>query len=101
MEGLDNFTKALQSDTVSIAEENSIFDKVITNFPCTKRRLSLDAEILHNPSFEAAVAKIKSGRSLYISIEESSRVFHFKKFENSANEEDDQIGFSLATLVLK
>lgn len=55
--------KVAARKNVTLSEVRSLFDIVIENFPSTKPRLSNDANIIDNKSFESTFFKIKLFRA--------------------------------------
>ena len=59
---LKSVTLALQRDNITIADVNCLFEKVTSEFPCTKKYLHPMAPIVHSPVFESAVCKLQNGQ---------------------------------------
>ena len=59
---LKSVTLALQRDNITIADINCLFEKVTSEFPCTKKYLGPMALIIHSPVFESAVCKLQNGQ---------------------------------------
>lgn len=60
LKSLDTVTKALQSDTVMIAEMQALFDSFIGEFACTNDRSLHSTELVECPHFDSAVVNIQN-----------------------------------------
>lgn len=79
LKDLDSVTKVLQSDETTLADVRMLFDKVLEEHPQLSNRLSDDASIVHDVSFERALVKIQKGRAAELSMLEKESVSHLTK----------------------
>ena len=59
---LKSGTLALQCGNITIADIDCLFEKVTSEFPCTKKYLDPMAPIVLSPVFESAVCKLQNGQ---------------------------------------
>lgn len=67
-------TKALPSETVTVAQTRVILHGVIWQCSCTADRLGCSAEIVEYRSFESAVVKIQKKQQVNLCLEEQIAV---------------------------
>lgn len=58
MKGLESVTKDLQGEKITVSDVEHLFEDVFNAYRPTNDRLGPDANIIHSPNFESAVAKI-------------------------------------------
>ena len=59
---LKSVTLALQRNNINIADVLCLFEKVTSEFPCTKKYLDPTATIVRSPVSESAVCKLQNGQ---------------------------------------
>jgi hypothetical protein len=84
LKNLDHVTKILQTDSILLADIRTIFDKVISDYPGEQyedlvKRLKIDADIIANPRFESAVAKVQDNNEQALTQEEKIELIPFLK----------------------
>lgn len=105
-EVLESVTKALQSNSINLAEVRILFDSMCDKFEEMKPRLSKVASIIDNVAFEDAIVKIILGEENDLSFSEEHSVELFLKEtviidgEDSEDEvrEGDKVDFALNLL---
>ena len=85
---------------VTLYTVRNVFDKLCEKYPIVRRHLSGTADIIHQPLFESAVAKIQ-GNDFSLKVEEKRKVSFFLINGNSDNEvggeekgENDELSIS-------
>ena len=92
----ETVTKALQSDSTTMADVRTLFDAISKEYPATEKRLLADATIVSNKTFESAVVKIQQGNLDLLSHGEICAVDNLKKESDEETDEvsDPDIGFA-------
>ena len=67
---------ALQHDNITIADVNCLFEKVTSEFPCTKKYLDPMAPIVCSPVFESAICKLQNGQQSDLTEGEKGEISH-------------------------
>lgn len=75
-----------KSENVDLSIARTLIDKLIENLPETAHRLSKNAEIVHNKTFENAIVKLQSNKEDELSVLERSAVNFLRK--NIPNDEE-------------
>lgn len=75
---LESVTKVLQDDSISISDVKHLFEEVVTSFESTNDKLRPDADIILNPEFESAIAKIQDNKESTLSSLENISVENLK-----------------------
>lgn len=74
LKDLESITKALQSDSTTLADVRALFDKVSEEYPQLQERLADDFPIVHDVTFERAVVKLQLMRQIELSQTEKYAV---------------------------
>jgi len=82
---LDSVTKHLQKEGTNLAEIRQIFNVTMEEFPEMENRLSPDAEIVHDSTFEKAVVKIQEEKAGDMTETEADKV-RFLRIDDVATE---------------
>jgi len=67
---LDSVTKALQDDSIDLADVRGIFDSVIETYPDANEFIGPDAGIVHQPHFESGIVKVLDNQSSKMNSDE-------------------------------
>ena len=89
LSALNSITIEIQSDSTSLVDARYLFDGQINKYPSLKNRLSSNADIVENETFECAVAKIQDGKEESLSLSEQRAVRHLLKNESVSRNEVD------------
>ncbi len=77
------------SRRVTLYSVRKVFDKLCQKYPVVRRHLSASADIVHQPLFESAVAKIQ-GNDFNLNAQEKRKVSFF--LISTAEEEEEEEG---------
>ncbi|KAG3013494.1 hypothetical protein PC121_g9457 [Phytophthora cactorum] len=75
---VESISKKLQSDGLTLLDARYLFDGLLEQRPSFSNYLSLYADIVHSPTFEAAVVKVPAGDSALLTAEEAEELEPFK-----------------------
>lgn len=88
---LDSIAKALQCDNITVGQARTYFDTVIFDYPQTTARLSANAEIVKDPTFESAVVKLQTNRGAELTTAERDAI----KILKTGADKDSNAGHSV------
>ena len=78
-------TKELQSDSIDLADDCSLFDILMKDYPTAKKYPSNDSKIVHSPDFKSGIIKIHVNQESNLSPNEKNAVECFEKAHSSTS----------------
>lgn len=102
LKDLDSVTKALQDARHGLYDARLLFEGVMDKHPSTRSRLGTRSNLVDNPIFENAVAKVQAANEAALTSSERKSIAHLLRDEQSRPQEDTgSEGFSFAERLLK
>lgn len=101
MKGLDSVTNTLQDSQTTMADARILFDAVNNHNESAKFRLSHDARIVENATFESAITKVQLQQEECLSVREKRAIAHLKSDQGIISEdvqEDRRLSFAQVAL---
>lgn len=101
LHNLSSITTTLKSDSASIANLQSLFDAIISEYAEAGKSLTSDSSIVHDIDVEQAICKVTSGNGLALSTDDRNSFCHLQTPSVCALEDCYEERLSLAERDLK
>ncbi|GMF24761.1 unnamed protein product [Phytophthora fragariaefolia] len=99
LQALDSICLKLQSNETTLADVRTLFDGVVKRYPGTSNYLTNDATIVHSPTFETAIVKVRRGEGA-LTRTEAAAIAPFRVGEGGTNELEPSTSTNCAASLL-